>query len=210
MADDGEAPDRPAARRGPAIVLLALSAALLALGLWSVTRENTPPRDVATDTTTGRVWLLHLAAKPAWKEIETRRDSGDAPKAPDRALLPKKEPTPQQLARREAAKKKIVLPKDQPAPVPKLDALSYMLDPENSLTPELRAWAVGELAKYYPGEHERLLGALQSSDSLVVVAAIEAVDLEGDARYASAIEGLQEDPDPTIAAAARQKLEGGD
>ncbi len=158
-----------------------------------------------TDSVSGRVWILHLTAKAEWAEIETHRDSGDAPKPPRRPVLPERKYSEQDQEFIDQVKKKIVLPKDQPQPTPKLDALLYMLD-SGTMTPELRVWAVGELAEHYPGEaRERLLAALEDPDAMVVVAAIEAVDPAADPRYATALKGLEDHSDESVSSAARTR-----
>ena len=97
-------------------------------------------------------------------------------------------------------------PSQQPAPTPKLEALQYMLDSEKT-TPELRAWAVRELAMNYPGQSSRIMDAFRSSNKLEVLAAIEGADLYVP-RYLTAVKSLQGVQDPEISAAAKERLAG--
>jgi hypothetical protein len=176
---------------------------------------------IRTDTVSGRVWKLELrGGGDKWVPF-IEPDAGP-PQSAARDTAP-------QPAQTEVAEREIVEPPEIPVPAaapaaaprsprkppatPAPDDIEIYVEalqrPE--LTGDIRAWVVTQLAlSNEPRVTEALLGALDDSDTIAVLAAVEALWQRDDPRVRPALEKLRNHPDAAVAMLVRERLESVD
>jgi hypothetical protein len=190
-------------------------------GRFSVTGMRAgAPVLIRTDTVTGQVWRLELrGGGDTW--IPLIEPSTGAAQSASREPAPR--PTETAVVEREI----IEPPEMQAAPSPPrpaasprptrpirtpadeeleayIDALS-----RTDLPGDIRAWAVKQVgASSSPQATDALLGALGDPDTIVVMAAVEALRQREDPRVRPGLEGLTDHPDAAVATLARERLKG--
>jgi hypothetical protein len=188
-------------------------------GRYSVTGMRAgAPVLIRTDTVTGQVWKLELrGGGDTWVPF-TESATGAAHSA---AREPAPLPTGAAAVEREIIEPPEI-PSAPPPPRPaaprptrapadeELEAYSDALS-RTDLPGDIRAWAVKQVAASdTPQATDALLGALGDPDTIVVMAAIEALWRRDDPRVRPGLEKLASHPDTAVATLARERLKGTD